>query len=457
VAAVSVNDTTKFALLQGTTGNLQLVIVANDVATGLPNAIQSPQLIKVTRLFWSRDFTPSSPSATVSGLAVHPNLDLIVTSDATSGDSVYALFPDGPFHAPTGQHWSVAAGSVPGAAAIGSDDVGQLVYIASNTKKVTSVRPEGVVLWTSTVITACTNSASVVPVANVGGAEKCEAVLAGGPTSTGVATIVATCRDPNNPTGGVSASIRIGTANEVIGSSPITVSASSLYTSTDKSVIHSALLADGSLLPTMAFASSLGAFTGVLPVGGAKVVSGSMNDKIIYGLTFTGDAIKPFDTDFSTNVNGAIQGMPIFSSNSGMSFVTQDNKLHSISTTGADSVIAPVTSPGGTPLAGHDGITYLGRSNALRAVKPDGTLGWEMAIPGNVIAAPTLDCKGTLYVAAGNVVYAIITDMASDPNTAGLANTPWPKFQRDSRNTGNADITTKFGVRTASGPGGCIQ
>ncbi|MFL5293690.1 MAG: hypothetical protein ACJ79U_19405, partial [Myxococcales bacterium] len=94
---------------------------------------------------------------------------------------------------------------------------------------------------------------------------------------------------------------------------------------------------------------------------------------------------------------------------------------------------------------------------ALRAVKPDGTLAWEMAIPGNVIAAPTLDCKGTLYVAAGNVVYAIITDMAGDPNNAGLADTPWPKFQRDSRNTGNADITTKFGVRTAPGPGGCTQ
>jgi hypothetical protein len=68
-----------------------------------------------------------------------------------------------------------------------------------------------------------------------------------------------------------------------------------------------------------------------------------------------------------------------------------------------------------------------------------------------------MDCSGVLYAAAGDTVYAIVTDMASDPNTAGLADTPWPKFQRDSRNTGNADITTKFGVRTAPGPGGCIQ
>ena len=46
---------------------------------------------------------------------------------------------------------------------------------------------------------------------------------------------------------------------------------------------------------------------------------------------------------------------------------------------------------------------------------------------------------------------------AAKARNAGLADTPWPKFQRDSRNTGNADITTKFGVRTAPGPGGCIQ
>jgi hypothetical protein len=66
-----------------------------------------------------------------------------------------------------------------------------------------------------------------------------------------------------------------------------------------------------------------------------------------------------------------------------------------------------------------------------------------------------MNCNGTLYAAAGNTVYAIITDMMSAADNGGLADTPWPKFQRDSRNTGNADITTRFGVRNADGS--CTQ
>src|SRR5207248_10749008 len=248
---------------------------------------------------------------------------------------------------------------------------------------------------------------------NVNGVDNCEAVLAGGVLTGGAAAIVAACRDPNNPTGGSSTSVRIGTTIEVIGRAPISIAGNSLYTSTDKSVAHSAFVGDGSLAVPMAFGNSAGAFTGVLPIGGPKVVAGSVNDQTIFGLTFTGNALQPFDTNFATRVNAALQGMPILSSASAMSFVTLDNKLHSMSTTGTDSVFAPVVGPGGTPLLGHDGIVYLGRTNAVTAVDANGTLAWEVAVSGNATADPTLDCGGTLYTAAGNTVYAIITDMAS--------------------------------------------
>jgi hypothetical protein len=62
-----------------------------------------------------------------------------------------------------------------------------------------------------------------------------------------------------------------------------------------------------------------------------------------------------------------------------------------------------------------------------------------------------MDCNGVLYAAAGSTVYALITD------AQGLANSPWPKYQRDSRNSGNADATTQWGVRTAPGAAGCVQ
>lgn len=59
-----------------------------------------------------------------------------------------------------------------------------------------------------------------------------------------------------------------------------------------------------------------------------------------------------------------------------------------------------------------------------------------------------MDCNGHLFVASQDTVYAFITD------AQGLANTPWPKYQRDSRNSGNADATRQWGVRTATG---CTQ
>jgi len=467
VSAVSINDTNKFGVLQGATGNLQLAILTKDAVDGSPNANETVQDIQVTRFFWNLDFARISPAATVTGLTIHPNLDLIVTNNATSGDSAFGLFPDGPFHAPTLVHWNRSLGSVLGAAAVGTAAAGEgldptepMVYIASSApNKITALRSDGNTIWTNTVVAASTNSVSVVPNAtNVGGVTNCEAVLAGGPNAvTGAATMIAACRDPATPAGGQATSVRIGSTIEVIGAAPISIAGGSLYTSTDKSVARSALVGDGSLATPLLFAGSGGGFTGVLPTGGAKIVSGSVNDRKIYGLIFTGNAATPFTTDFSTIVSAAIRGIPILSSPSVMSFVASDNKLHSMSTTGVDGVIGPVITPGGTPLLGHDGIIYLGRSNAVTAIKPDGTVAWELAVAGNVTVPPTLDCKGTLYAAAGNVVYAVLTDMAGDPNNAGLADTPWPKFQRDSRNTGNADIATKFGVRTAPGPGGCIQ
>ena len=48
-----------------------------------------------------------------------------------------------------------------------------------------------------------------------------------------------------------------------------------------------------------------------------------------------------------------------------------------------------------------------------------------------------------------------VCDPATATDAAGLANTPWPKHQRDTRNSGNADAATKWGVRTA--PATCVQ
>src|SRR3954466_12756784 len=132
--AISLNDITKYGRLGKGSGELRLIILATDDVVGTPNAIPETSgasvSIPVTRLWWSRQFKPS-PVA-VSGLAIHPNTDLIVTANITGAPSVWALYRDGPFHPTLGIRWSVAAGSVMGAPAVGTDAAGQPVYVACN-------------------------------------------------------------------------------------------------------------------------------------------------------------------------------------------------------------------------------------------------------------------------------------------------------------------------------------
>jgi hypothetical protein len=56
---------------------------------------------------------------------------------------------------------------------------------------------------------------------------------------------------------------------------------------------------------------------------------------------------------------------------------------------------------------------------------------WEFAASGWVSTAAAIASDGTVYVGStGNQLYAIHTD------SGGLAHTPWPKWQKDSRNAG---------------------
>jgi len=101
---------------------------------------------------------------------------------------------------------------------------------------------------------------------------------------------------------------------------------------------------------------------------------------------------------------------------------------------------------------------YVVRGDAAQAITdgPGFADVWSFPIAASATAAPTMDCNGMLYVAAADTVYAVITDMVGAANTGGLrAGPPWPKFQRDTRNTGNADFPTLWGVRT--GGGSCTQ
>jgi hypothetical protein len=103
-----------------------------------------------------------------------------------------------------------------------------------------------------------------------------------------------------------------------------------------------------------------------------------------------------------------------------------------------------------TPVIGQNGTVYTVTTNGLvRAwAAEDLSLRWPLASAlGTVEASPTIDCArdtvgtaraenlGVLYVPAGGKLHAFIVDSRGLDTSA-----PWPKYQRDVRNTGNPDM-----------------
>ncbi|HZX95332.1 MAG TPA: hypothetical protein VFE90_12505, partial [Myxococcales bacterium] len=137
-------------------------------------------------------------------------------------------------------------------------------------------------------------------------------------------------------------------------------------------------------------------------------------------------------------------------SNSGVNSATFDptngNRTGFVSIGGATGI-------GMVPLQGSDGHIYFPRRSGQGLFAYKGNqLSWTLKTPGNTLRYATMDCQGRLFSAAGSTVFAFVSD------DTGLADTAWPNLRRDSRNTGNASTGwTKYGMRTAAGPAGCIQ
>jgi len=81
-------------------------------------------------------------------------------------------------------------------------------------------------------------------------------------------------------------------------------------------------------------------------------------------------------------------------------------------------------------------VSVIGEENGgLVALDPSGSIKWIARFPYGVRVPPVIGPDGTLYVQPYQVewVYAI------DAQCGGLAQSPWPKFQYDSANTGRRD------------------
>jgi outer membrane protein assembly factor BamB len=86
-----------------------------------------------------------------------------------------------------------------------------------------------------------------------------------------------------------------------------------------------------------------------------------------------------------------------------------------------------------SPAVGSDGTVYVGaQDNFLYALNPDGTLKWRYETDGDIRSAPAIGPDGTVYfTSCDGYLYAL-------KGTSPLADSPWPKFHHDARNTGRA-------------------
>ena len=97
-----------------------------------------------------------------------------------------------------------------------------------------------------------------------------------------------------------------------------------------------------------------------------------------------------------------------------------------------------------SPLIGEDDTIYFGADDGyFYAVDINGRLKWKFKAEGKIRTSATIDNNGVVYFASGEdesddntgfgYFYAIQTE------STRLADTPWPKFKHDLKNTGRSD------------------
>jgi hypothetical protein len=458
---VPLNDLTKAGPFNATDNALQLVFSMQDKAlkadgTPLPHsATTTPTDLNVTRLWWSL----AAPQTTVSGLAIHPDGDVIATGATTAAvDTVFAFYKDGPLdtlpgagiHWQKGLNWYAAAshlGSIEAAPAIGAGTATAKIYVATAGRDLVSIDPAGASVWQCGpgALGIFHASAAIATVALLGAQANCEGAFAGADDMQ----FYGACPGAVPP---ACVSKQTSVTNPV-SVSPTIFAGTKFYVGTTVRVAQTALDGTGNFVAASRFpATDAGPFTGVVYDGTKFYAAFGAATSSAYAFT-SALGTPSWKTDFAS---ATILGIPVVDPaiSNGLLINTNEPKLYGLApTTGAATSLMTPASSSSTPLLGDDTRIYLGlNAGAIVAVNDSGgrLVSWSYPLSKPVNAALTMSCDGTLYAAAGDTVYALVTD------AGGLRNSSlWPKYQRDTRNSGNADVATIWGVRTVPGAAGC--
>ncbi len=126
------------------------------------------------------------------------------------------------------------------------------------------------------------------------------------------------------------------------------------------------------------------------------------------------------------------RGGPVIAADGTIYFLSEDLRLYALNPDGARKwELLDAIGFNTTPALAADGTIFVAGSTNLLAVSPEGRKKWEFSTGGGTDVSPTIAPDGTVYfcTAAGKVI-------AIQGADGGLMNSPWPKYQRDARNSG---------------------
>ena len=424
-------------------GFLHVIIETQDNASAFGGisahhiATPSDTPVRATRLLWSAVLNTSS--SMVTGLAVHPDLDVIATTDGGAA-TLYSLGAiDGT------AHWSSDAGSVGGPFAIGTGEAAEArIYTANTAGVITAFAMDGGVLWSKA--TAKTMSVGpAVAVARVGSATV-DQVIVPDDVSLNGSSLWSVTAPANTPVAQAQPA-----DDRDHYSSPMIFDAG-VWFGTSSSVDWHALTPDGGIGPSVAIADSIGYIHFGTTTDGSNVFSASQNSPNLFAFTPARELLwsktiaSRLTSELTIDIDGNLVGSDVGNS------VRQYSRADG--TTPANALVSGLAANGWIPLQGSDDHWYLPRVTGYLLAFHRGQLSWSFDPPGTILRGAIMDCEGRLFVGSGASANAPPTVWALVTDDHGLADTPWPSWRRDARNTGNAGAP-KYGIRTA--PNACNQ
>jgi hypothetical protein len=449
----------------GAAGQLKVVVSAEDRAVApdgspAPQAGQSgPTGIAVSRLRWFFDL----PGLQIlRGLVLHPGGDLIATGQAAAGkDSVVAIRTSGPTAQGGALDWTCCANATGNdgsfadifdAPAIGAGDATHaLVYAASASSQsgtsgaVAAITPSGALSWLAKNTDAFLTAPLVVSGSKSGAAFEGVVIPSSSSANNSRLYLYTPGASP-----GTAASSNVSANNGDDNSAPLLVGGTVYWASTDR-VLTQVLNGDGTFgAQARVLSGSTGPYWSPITDGTSVWIPESSHG----GLWRVGDT-SALTTLGAQSTDVSLDALSNLWYGSGTTA-----RLFRIPGAGGTQVLVydPGTNSSASyaPLQGSDGRTYAGRKGKmLNAFGLDGSTEWSWVPPLPLLRFTVMDCQGRLYVGVGNssvsvttqTVYSFVTD------DRGLADSGWPKYRRDGRNTGNAGAL-KYGIRTAQG---CTQ